>query len=196
MTCSPRSSTGCRRSRGRSRATGRPDGRWALFPASGPATNRATSTSPGALDRWDLDCGDRRAATGQPAAAEYSAAAGDQSAILSSVADRPAGAAALVQTVFAEDYRSRTVTFSGEIRTAPLTGQAGLRLEIFPHWWGTGRPRLDYGVTLSGGHRQWTRHQVSAPVPEDADLIRFGITLTGPGQIELRHPGLRITDGC
>lgn len=146
------------------------------------------------LDRWDLDCGYRRAETQPPAAAGYSAAAEGERAILSSVGDRPSGAASLVQAVFAEDYRGRTVVFSGEIRTAPLTGQAGLRLEIFPHWWRAGL-RQDHGVTLSGGHREWTRHQVTAPVPEDADIIRFGITLTGPGQIELRHPGLRIADG-
>jgi hypothetical protein len=137
------------------------------------------------LDRWDLDC----------AAADYSAAADGQTAVLASATTRPAGPAALVQAIFAEDYRGRSVIFSGEIRTALLTGQAGLRLEIFPHWWRTGRPREDHGSTVSGGHRQWTRHEITALVPGDADLIRFGVTLTGPGQVELRRPSLRTADG-
>ena len=36
----------------------------------------------------------------------------------------------------------------------------------------------------------WTRHEIAAAVPEDAELIRFGITLAGPGQVALRHAEL------
>jgi len=141
------------------------------------------------LDRWELDCGFPGEA-GPSAAPGYSAVADGQSAILSSVVARPAGSAALVQAIFGEDYRGRTVAFSGEIRTAPLTGQAGLRVEVFRQWWRTGQARQDHGVTIGGGRRQWTRHEVTAPIPDDADLIRFGIGLSGPGQIELRNPEL------
>ena len=65
----------------------------------------------------------------------------------------PAGSAALVQTIFADDYRGATVVFRGEIRTEPLTEQAGLRLEILRHWWRNGRAREDHGVTVSGRQR-------------------------------------------
>jgi hypothetical protein len=37
----------------------------------------------------------------------------------------------------------------------------------------------------------WTTHEVTARVPDDADLVVFGIFLAGPGRIELRHPELR-----
>ena len=131
------------------------------------------------LDRWDLDGG---------AGDDYSATAEGPSAVLSSVAPRPARAAALVQGIFADDYRGREVVFSGEISAGPLAGQAGLRLEIVKHW---REVREDHGVTVAG-RCDWTRYEVRALVPEDADIIRFGITLTGAGRIGLRHPELSL----
>ena len=140
------------------------------------------------LDRWDLDRGFRREADpSRPQ--DYSAAADGPSAILSSAVAEPRGSAALVQAIFADDYRGATVAFRGEIRTEPLTEQAGLRLEILRHWWRNGLAREDHGVTLSGRH-DWTRHEVTALIPQDADIIRFGIALTGPGRIALRNPEL------
>jgi hypothetical protein len=142
------------------------------------------------LERWDLDRGFRREAD-PPPPPDYAAAADAQSAILSSAVPRPAGSAALVQAIFADDYR--TVVFRGEIRTEPLTEQAGLRLEILRHWWRNGRAREDHGVTASGG-RDWTRYEITALIPEDADIIRFGIGLVGPGRIALRNPELRTAE--
>jgi hypothetical protein len=145
------------------------------------------------LDRWDLDCGSRHEADpSRPR--DYTAAADGQYAVLSSAAPRPAGSASLVQSIFADDYRGATVTFSGEIRTEPRTEQAGLRLEILPHWWRNGAPREDHGSTLAGGRPEWLRHEVTALIPDDADIIRFGIMLTGTGGIALRNPELRIAD--
>ena len=145
------------------------------------------------LDRWDLETGSRDEAD-PSSTRDYSAAADGQSAVLSSAVPRPAGSASLVQSVFADDYRGATVTFSGEIRTEPRTEQAGLRLEILRHWWRNGRPREDHGITLAGGRPDWPRHEVTAQIPEDADIIRFGIILTGTGSIALRNPELRIAD--
>jgi hypothetical protein len=145
------------------------------------------------LDRWDLECGSRgEADPSRPR--DYSAAADGQSAVLSSAVPRPAGSASLVQSIFADDYRGATVTFSGEIRTEPLTEQAGLRLEILRHWWRNGQPREDHGITLAGGYPGWPGHEVTALIPDDADIIRFGIILTGTGSIALRNPQLRIAD--
>ena len=80
--------------------------------------------------------------------------------------------------------------FRGEIRTESLTSQAGLRLKILRQWWRNGHASEDYDVPVLGGGA-WTKHEISAPIPEDADLIRFGVTLTGPGHVTLRNPGLR-----
>ena len=136
------------------------------------------------LDRWDLNAGPDYAAATEAPPGEGPAA------VLSAGVPRPAGSAALLQTIYADDYRGATVTFSGEIRVDPLTEEAGLRLEIFPHWWRVGRPREDHGLTVTGP-RRWTRYEVTARVPADADLIRFGIALTGTGRIALRNPALR-----
>jgi hypothetical protein len=140
------------------------------------------------LDRWDLNADPDYAAAVTPSGETPS---GDGSAaVLSAGVPRPAGSAALLQTIYADDYRGAAVTFSGEIRVDPLTEEAGLRLEIFPHWWRVGRPREDHGLTVSGP-RRWTGYEVTARIPPDADLIRFGILLTGTGRIALRNPALR-----
>ena len=72
----------------------------------------------------------------------------------------------------------------------PRTEQAGVRLEILRHPWRGGRTREDHGVAVSGGH-DWTSHEITVLIPEDADMIRFGVTLTGAGRIALRKPELR-----
>ena len=149
----------------------------------------------GGLDRWDLDSwpgpGPDRpgAADGER---DYAAAAEGPSAVLSSTVPRPAGSAALVQAIYADDYRGKAVTFSGEISGDLLTGQAGLRVEILRDWWRGAGIREDHGLTVVGRRLGWTGHEITARIPADADLIRFGIALNGPGRITLRNPDLRI----
>ena len=109
--------------------------------------------------------------------------------MLSSAVPRPAGSAALVQAIFADDYRGGTVVFGGEIRTEPGTEQAGLRLQIFRHW----RDREDHDATVVGGHN-WSAHEISALIPDDAVMIRFGVMLSGTGGVGLRNPRLRIAE--
>jgi hypothetical protein len=151
----------------------------------------------GGLDRWDLDAWSGPDPD-QPGAADgerdYAAAAEGPCAILSSAIPRPAGSAALVQAIYAHDYRGAMVTFSGEIRVDPLSGQAGLRLEILRHWWWLGGAREDHGLTVASRRRAWTRYEITARIPADADLIRFGIALSGPGRVALRNPDLRIAE--
>lgn len=75
-----------------------------------------------------------------------------------------------------------------DMTTRPLTESASLRLEIFKHW---RRVREDHGVTVAG-HCDWTGYELRTLVPEDADIIRFGITLSGAGRIALRVPELSV----
>lgn len=151
----------------------------ASLPANRPRFEPRNLTFADGLDRWDLDGG---------AGCDYSASADGPSAVLSSVAPRPAGAVALFQAIFADDYRGREVVFSGEISTEPLTEPAGLRLEILKHW---RQVREDHGIMIAG-RCDWARYEMRVRVPEDADIIRFGIALTGAGRIALRHPDLSV----
>jgi hypothetical protein len=142
------------------------------------------------LDRWDLDRGFLGAAD-EPHRQDYSPSAEGQSAVLSAAVPQPAGSAALIQTIFADDYRGATVVFRGEIRTAADT-EGGLRLEIFAERWRWGA-REQHGVTVTG-RSDWTRHEITALIPGDADRLRFGIALTGPGRVELRNAELHTAE--
>jgi bifunctional DNase/RNase len=145
------------------------------------------------LDRWDLDSAARDLA--EEAAAQvrddYCAAAEGRSAVLSSASAEPRGPALLAQTIFADDYRGATIAFSAEIRAEDAAGQGGLRLEVLRKGW---RIRADrrvertVGVT---GSQDWSRREIAVTVPEDADVIRFGVTLAGHGRVWLRDPELR-----
>ena len=172
-----------------------PAGQAVTLPGRRPRYEPRNLSFADGLDRWDLDLGPRREpdqdnSAANYSAADYSATVGGKSAVLSSAVPRPVGSAALVQTIYADDYRGATVVFRGEIRTGPRTEQAGLCLEILRHPWRGGRTREDLGRAVSGGH-DWTSHEITALIPEDADMIRFGVTLTGAGRIALRKPELR-----
>jgi hypothetical protein len=148
------------------------------------------------LDRWDLDLG----ADGEADDRDYTAAAEGGSAVLAAAARQPAGSAALMQTIFADDHRGNQVVFRGEVRAEAVAQRAGLRLEIFTRsrlikaergdrGWQL-RPELQEHTMTISGSTGWTRHEITALVPDDARLIRFGVTLTGPGLVALRSPEL------
>jgi hypothetical protein len=158
-------------------AGGRVGGWLARLPSRRPRYEPRNLTFADGLDWWDLD---------GYGAGDYAAVTEDGTAILSATAERPAGPVILVQTLLAEDYRGATVTFSGEIRTGAGTYEAGLRVEILGDRL---RVRDDHGVTVAG-HSPWTRHEVTVAVPGDAEVLRFGVTLGGPGEIALRDPAL------
>jgi hypothetical protein len=143
------------------------------------------------LDRWQL-AGSFLAA-GQAHWQDYSCAAADGSAVLAAAVPEPAGSAALLQTIYAEDYLGAGVTFRGQLRTTDVADQAGLHLAA-------GRPDEPVaarpgdssgGSSLSApGSGDWTWHEVTTDVPGDAGVIRFGIFLIGPGRVELRSAEL------
>jgi hypothetical protein len=41
------------------------------------------------------------------------------------------------------------------------------------------------------GSQDWSRREITVTVPEETDVIRFGITLAGRGRVWLRNPELR-----
>ena len=142
------------------------------------------------LDYWELAVGS--SADGQPAWQDYSCTAADQSAVLAATVPEPADSAVLVQAIYADDYRGRTVTFRGQLRATGIADQAGLHLAVSGRRLdGLPATLLDHGSSLTAlGSSDWTWHEVTTPVPERADVIRFGIWLAGRGRIELRNAEL------
>jgi len=142
------------------------------------------------LDRWEL-AGSFLAA-GRPHWQDYSCAAANRSAVVVSAVPEPSGSAVLFQEIFAEDYRGRTVTFRGQLRTTGVAGQAGLHLAAGQAFDPPDAHLRDRGVTsLTGpGSSDWTWHDVTMPVPGEAGVIWFGISLAGRGRVELRNPEL------
>jgi hypothetical protein len=145
------------------------------------------------LDYWELAVSS--SAPGQPAWQDYSCTAADQSAALAAAVPEPAGFAVLVQTVAAADYRGRTVTFRGQLRTTDIADQAGLHLAV------GGPPGGPFGAMLrdhggsslaDAGSSDWAWHEVTVPVPGEATAILFGISLAGRGRIELRGAELTL----
>ena len=142
------------------------------------------------LDYWELAGSFLDA--GRPHWRDYSCTAADRSAILAGTVPEPSGSAVLFQEIYAEDYRGAVVTFRGQLRTTGVADQAGLHLAA-------GRPDQPPGALLhdrggssptAPGSSDWTWHEVTMPVPGDAGVIRFGISLTGRGRVELRNPEL------
>ncbi len=130
---------------------------------------------------------------------DYEAAADHGTAVLSAAVPQPEGFAWLAQEIFADDYRGATVTFRGQFRAPAGAGRAGLFLRVM-------KPRdlrgpftaqaaladpANHIVTFEGPG-DWTTHEVTAPVPDDANTVAFGVFLVGPGRIELRTPWLTI----
>ena len=128
---------------------------------------------------------------------DYQAAADHGTAALSAAAPEPAGFAWLAQEIFADDYRGATVTFRGQFRAPQGASRAGLFLRVMKprdlHGPFTAQAALadpaNHIVTLEGPG-DWTAHEVTAPVPGDANTVAFGVFLVGPGRIELRTPEL------
>ena len=80
------------------------------------------------LNRWELAGSFLDA--GRPHWRDYSRAAAVGTAVLASAVPEPSGFAVLFQEIYADDYRSRIVTFRGDLRTTDVADHAGLVLRI------------------------------------------------------------------
>ncbi len=134
------------------------------------------------LDRWHFDGPDN-----------YSAVAEESAAVLASAVPEPSGSAVLLQTVFADDFRGAPVVFRGELRTENVVGKAELCLQILNAGWKNGPHRVEERVTAASDG-DWSGEEISAQVPGNANVIRFGVALTGGGRVWLRNPELRRGD--
>jgi hypothetical protein len=142
----------------------------------------------------DLD----RADALRAAVADYACVAEGGIAVLSAAVPQPAGFSFLGQEIFADDYRGAVVTFRGEFRTEDTAGSAVLFLRIHTDPRNLRGPHTEQATTddpgnnlvTITGHRDWTSHEVTARVSDDANIVMFGVFLSGRGRIELRDAEL------
>jgi RNA polymerase sigma-70 factor (ECF subfamily) len=129
---------------------------------------------------------------------DYACAAEGGTVVLSAAVPQPAGFAFLGQEIYGDDYRGALVTFRGEFRTEGTAGSAGLFLRVnrdpralrAPLTKRAAADDPDNNIVTIAGDGDWRSHEVTAPVPDDADTVMFGSFLAGPGRIELRHAEL------
>ena len=86
----------------------------------------------------------------------------------------------------------------GELRTDQPDGRAGLALRApslgrsTPPQAPSPGPWEDPAnhIAFATGTGEWTQYEVTAQIPADANLVRFGVFMNGGGQVEFRHPAL------
>jgi RNA polymerase sigma-70 factor (ECF subfamily) len=141
------------------------------------------------LDGWDLRGSFLRSSTSGHWEDYYGKATDDHCGVLGASVPEPYGFADLRQGILADKYRGKTVRFGGELRVHDNPDQAALYLRTVTEE--TASASIDNRtVAAVDAGPDWTRHEVTAQVPDDAVYVLFGITLTGPGRIELRNAGL------
>jgi len=131
---------------------------------------------------------------------DYAVTATDGTATMSATVPDPYGSVFLGQEFLADDYHGGVVTLRAEVRSADLADHAELSLHIVtlseehsqdrPPGPGPGqRMRRDVerqGETITGS-QDWTRYELTIPVPGDAEHMGFDLTLVGTGQAGLRN---------
>ena len=150
------------------------------------------------LDGWVIGGSSRAEATGEHRD-DYTVAAADGTATLSAAVPRPYGDVFAHQMWIAGEYRGATVTLAAEMSAQDVAGHAELSLftithtedrsrdrPVFPAPRGrqptaVRRDRRDSGKTITGSS-DWTRYQITAQVPADADTMGFELTLAGPAR--------------
>lgn len=113
---------------------------------------------------------------------------GQASAFLRSTKASAQVMATLRQTIKADDYRGKLLRFSGEVKVEQVEQQAGLYLRTNKQ-----AERLRAENVVQGTH-DWTRYEATTPVSEDALFIRFGLVLSGTGQIWLANARLEVIE--
>jgi RNA polymerase sigma factor (sigma-70 family) len=140
------------------------------------------------LDGWDLRGSFLRSPTSATWQDYHARATPDRTAVLAAAVPQPHGFADLRQAVLADRYRSRNATFRAQVRSTG-TGQAAVYLRTVTEQ--TAHTSTDNRVlTLIEPGQDWTHREATTLVPDDAIYVLFGVTLTGPGGIEVRDTEL------
>lgn len=111
---------------------------------------------------------------------------GDDSsaAYLKSIEPSPTGFGTLMQQFSARAYLGQRLKLSGQVKATQVTGWSGLWMRID----GPGGTRLGFDNMRSRpivGTTEMTTYEIVLEVPEESELIAFGILLHGGGEVLL-----------
>jgi RNA polymerase sigma-70 factor (ECF subfamily) len=178
---------------------------------SGPRSGPRNLAFADGLDGWTVGGSARAEVTGAHWN-DYAVAAADGAATLSAAVPQPYGDAFLGQEWLADDYRGTTVTLRAEVRIQDVGDHAELSLDIVDQPGGHHQDRVMHAPPSDqpqpvqrvhrdrqhlseaiAGTRDWTRYQITARIPADAEHMGFELTLTGPGRVWLRNVELART---
>jgi hypothetical protein len=103
----------------------------------------------------------------------------------------PAGFGTLMQAFAADRYRGKRVRFSAKVRTASLSGRAGLWMRIDgPNHELLGFDNMQRRPIV--GTTPSTRHEVVLDVPAEAHAIAIGLLVAGSGEAFLESPAVEV----
>lgn len=171
-------------------------------PPSAPRSGPRNLAFADGLDGWDVG----GSSLAEPTGAhwdDYTVAAEDGAATLSAAVPQPYGDVFLRQSWNAGDYRGATITVAAEVRAQDVADRAELCLFTMtkteepgpdqavhaasgPRRVRVRRERHDSGKIIAGGS-DWSRYEMTAQVPADAEHMGLELTLAGPGGVGLRR---------
>jgi RNA polymerase sigma-70 factor (ECF subfamily) len=136
------------------------------------------------LDGWDLRGSFLRSPTSATWQDYQARVTPEHCAVLAAAVPQPHGFADLRQANLADHHRGRNVTFRAQVRSTG-TGQAAVYLRTVTEQ--SARTNTDNRIlAMIEPGRDWTDREATTVVPDDAVYVLFGVTLTGPGEIEVR----------
>ena len=114
---------------------------------------------------------------------------GRDSGCIRSKNDQVTGFGTVMQQINVADYIGRKLEFSAVIKTTQVKGWAGLWVRIDDSntkmlWFDNMQDRPITGTT------DWTKFQIAFDVPEQSDMLNFGVLLVGSGSLWINSVGL------
>lgn len=95
---------------------------------------------------------------------------------------RPAGFGTMMQMFKADNYRGKRMRLSAYVKSAGITGWAGLWMRVDGPEYGKHLAFDNMGNRPIKGTTDWQKYEIVLDVAENATHVAFGILLEGKGQ--------------
>jgi len=119
---------------------------------------------------------------------------GKGSGFIKAKTEKPAGFGTMMQTIGPEDFRGSRVRMSGWIKSADVSGWAGM-------WMRVDGPVPNRSLAFDNmqpraikGTAEWQKYEVVLDVAPEATAIAFGVLLDGPGTVWLDDVSFAVVD--